>query len=729
MRLNGATVKAALLPAARRQLFSITKDIEPIATGVVSFSGSTAYTQYFLRLGKIVSWGINYPALPDNAALTRKEADLMAGYTLHEIGHVLYTDNGVTKALDPFMFRIWNGLEDPRIEAAMIASGKSIGARSAFKRLIARHTVDIDNKGFNPCRLSDAAFALALLGRAAYGNGNGYANRLMERIPEPKRAIYEAAVAALIATPLDRRGTAVVVAIARKFVADWRAIEPEKVRELINAPAPGQDAPPPAPSDETVDAAMDEEPEAESFDDVDEGEEPIRVNPDDRKTDLGTSGPAEEMESEEPEDEPSVGPGAAGDDEADDEAEPGEESGGGSGEWDDEWDDDDEYDDLSGVPIAPPKSDEQIAADDEIAKAERNLDEAPMPGGMGGSAVEEEEVEDEVEEATFDDASDLGEVKSPELGVDDIFANIRNRVSNPVELPPTAPPARTDMTQWSSVLGLTDRQVGNDVRRLSKVAKSPALKSALARILRAPERTGRDTGPSGRFDPRKFGKMLAGSEMVMKQLWIEPGLETAVSIVIDASGSMNGEPMKLATEAGWVFAEACEAAGAAVEVIAYRGCGNETPSFGEGIDGKYRHGLPGLREADATVITIKPFRKRLNRCAGAFRFAKNLADGGTPDYTVVRDACLRLSTRTEARKIVLSITDGCGDVNEVKGLCGLSYQLFGVDVIGIGIGVRRATMERAYDDGIAIDSIDQLEGTGLKALARKLDERDTRRKW
>jgi hypothetical protein len=703
MRINGATVKAALLPAARRQLFSATSMVSPRATGVVSFNGESAYTQYSVRSGEIVSWGINYPSLPDNAMLTRKEADLLVGYTLHEIGHVLYTENGALHGADPFLFKLWNGLEDARIEAAMIASGKAIGARSAFKRLLSRHTVSLP--GFNPCRLSNAPFALAVLGRAAYGNGNGFANRLMNRIPAPKRALYEAAVSKLVLTPLDRSGTALVLYIAKEFLADWRAIEPEKEREIALA-AP--ESAPPAPSDEAIDAAQDADNDDGAFDDLDEGDSPVAKPGPSDKHDLGTGDPFDDEEEGEEEREED-GLGYSGSD------------------WEDE-DDEDDPRGWGGKPIE--KSEERKAADAEIAKAERDLDDVPAPGGFGGPSIDEDEEEEDVEEEAYEDTDESGPVRSPELGVDDVFANIRARTVRPIELAPISPPGRTNMTKWESVLALTDRQVSNDVRRLSKVAKSPALKTALARILRAPERTGRDTGASGRFDPRKYGKMIAGSELVMKQLWMEPGIGTAVSIVIDASGSMSGEPMKLAVETAWVFAEACEAAGAAVEVVAYRGdYSTYVPSAGETIGGQSSNTLPGLPGDPATVITIKPFSLRLARCAGAFRFAGKIADGGTPDYTAVRDACHRLVARPEERKVVLSVTDGCGEIAEMKQLCAFSHQLFGVDVIGIGIGIEKETMEWSYDDGLVIRSISELEGVGLKALARKLDSRDTRRKW
>lgn len=653
MRVNGATVKAALLPAARRQLIAVAgaDKVNPKAFGATSFSGDGAYTQFFMRNGIVYSWGINYPALPDNSLLTRKEADLMAGYTLHEVGHIAYTDNeALPGGLSPQLFRIWNGLEDPRIEAAMIASGKAVGARSSFKRLMSRHTIGLDAQGFNPTRFGDAAFTLALLGRAAYGNGNGYANRLMDRIPQPKRDLYERAIGSLLQTPLDRTGTAIVLQIARDFLAGWQLLEPA-------APSAQQ--------------------------------------------------PAPQLPKDEPDDEPA--------DESD-----GEPLALPSGDQDDESFDlgDDGYDD---------EPDEGAAAREDFARSAVQ-DEGPSLESGGESDDGEEGAGDE--QLFSDVGNQAGPDRDPELGVDDVFANILNRTPNPIELPTTATPFRSDMSTWSSVLQLTDRQALNAERRLSKVAKSPALKSALARILRAPERTGRDVGSAGKFDPKRFGKMISGSEMVMKQHWTEPGLETAVSIVIDASGSMKGERMKRAIESAWVFAEACEMAGAAVEVVAYQAVFEDTSgSAGRTLDGLWAHDLSATYRCPARIGVVKPFGKRLSRCAATFKVAGTIADGGTPDYTAVRDACQRLGNRTEQRKVVLSVTDGCGDAEAVKRLCGLSQQLYGVDVIGIGIGVGGWAMDRTYTDWISINSVEQLEGAGLKVLARKLEARDTRRKW
>src|SRR5262245_31104237 len=60
------------------------------------------------------------PAMPLDARLTRREADVLIGYVTHELGHALFTDFAVWgDARKEGLHNVVNGLEDIRIESEL----------------------------------------------------------------------------------------------------------------------------------------------------------------------------------------------------------------------------------------------------------------------------------------------------------------------------------------------------------------------------------------------------------------------------------------------------------------------------------------------------------------------------------------------------------------------------------------------------------------------------------
>jgi len=69
---------------------------------------------------------------------------------------------------------------------------------------------------------------------------------------------------------------------------------------------------------------------------------------------------------------------------------------------------------------------------------------------------------------------------------------------------------------------------------------------------------------------------------------------------------------------------------------------------------------------------------------------------------------------------------GYGD--SVKRLTEASYDLYGVDIVGFGIGVHAESFANAYSVGAAIGwNLDNLHKTALKSVAKQLEARDLRR--
>ena len=467
-RINGARVKAAARAHALKQLRHFGVSFHDGA-GSTTFKGETAFASWNAGglNGALQSFRINYPALPDNAMLSRREADLIAAYTLHELGHVAHTDNSVPRGEQLVVFKLWNGIEDARIEHAVIASGKARGARSMFKKLMSKFTSTHLGDQFNPTSINSAPFTLALVCRAAYGDGNGFAKSLLARIPEPYKSWYAAAAAGVIELPLDRSGTRGALSLARAFLEAWLSEFPDALARPEQTPD---------------DARVNPKPSSGDSDDSDS---------DEQLSDSGGFGDSDDDESEDEGDAP-YGDGSASDDDLDDNDFDFEPVAG------DRWDDDahDRDDGTDGVSRdqleqdaadateAAPESDDSLF---DSAGDDADDGEGGSAGGDGGDSSFEP-----VENDSFDEERCL----APEPNVDDVFKNARGRTKAPIDLPDSVSPARSDMSKWKNLVGKDETSIKRSFKRLKK-GSLPALKAQLYRILKAPEICGWDSGALG----------------------------------------------------------------------------------------------------------------------------------------------------------------------------------------------------------------------------------------
>ena len=321
-----------------------------------------------------------------------------------------------------------------------------------------------------------------------------------------------------------------------------------------------------------------------------------------------------------------------------------------------------------------------------------------------------------------------------EPNIDDLFEQISNRTKAPINLQTCNPARRTEMRKWRTI-DFDEVASKRAAKRMHKAAL-PAMKAQLYRMLKAPERCGWDGGAlGGRFDGKRSARMMAGSEAVFKRRWIADGINTVVSVVVDMSGSMKGDPLKQSVDLAWTIAEACESAGAEVEVLGFNTSYYAYQPSGYDMGGNFR--VIDNRGCDpATLIVAKRFQDKLQSCGQYFAVMKRAANGGTPDYSAIRSVCEQLSNSPAQRKLVIVITDGLGHVDDVKRLTEVSHDLFGVDVIGFGIGISKVHFDRAYSIGDVVKSswgedgsygYHDLHKTVLKSVATQLERRDIRR--
>lgn len=163
----------------------------------------------------------------------------------------------------------------------------------------------------------------------------------------------------------------------------------------------------------------------------------------------------------------------------------------------------------------------------------------------------------------------------------------------------------------------------------------------------------------GYLDGRKLSSFIAGkSTQIFQQPFVEPYNNTAVTLLVDNSGSMRGRPIEMAAISADIMTTTLEECGVSVEVLGYttQGWKGGQSRLDWVADGKPDN--PGRLNDILHVVYKKadrPIRRHSDCFAGmlAHDILKENIDGEALEW-----ACSRLMKRPEERKILLVISDG-----------------------------------------------------------------------
>lgn len=184
-------------------------------------------------------------------------------------------------------------------------------------------------------------------------------------------------------------------------------------------------------------------------------------------------------------------------------------------------------------------------------------------------------------------------------------------------------------------------------------------------------------------DPRLFCRRIDGET-----------LDTAISVLLDRSGSMVSE-MMIASRAVLALALALdELAGVACQVAAF----------------------PGEHEG---LMPLKEINERARRVAGRFELKAN---GTTPLAAALWRVAFDLTLRPVARRCVVVITDGQPDdsvaTRDIIARCRQS----GIEVVGLGIGLSLSQLQAVFGaaEAQSIDHIQDVAPALFDLLAQRL---------
>jgi hypothetical protein len=289
--------------------------------------------------------------------------------------------------------------------------------------------------------------------------------------------------------------------------------------------------------------------------------------------------------------------------------------------------------------------------------------------------------------------------------------------------------------------GYTSRPTGRALDELRIAARlgSARNRGLLRQILVSAERSGWNAFErSGALNPADIARSQTGDQNVFRRRWIEEGISTTVSILVDGSSSMNGEEMSHATAMAYVLADVTEKCGQQSEVAVFRDTGQRTaalPVFDNGWrpvhrrwygsngddtriapDGRLDRAQANESSDGATcdLFLVQERGERLSSAPVLDRFLRmfTVAWGGTPDFAGTMGMVLRLARSEGDRKILFVVTDGCGNKEAMKWIVSWAKRKFDIDVIGVGIGSHTAVYLKEQYRLWTAASIARAFGTG-----------------
>jgi len=257
-----------------------------------------------------------------------------------------------------------------------------------------------------------------------------------------------------------------------------------------------------------------------------------------------------------------------------------------------------------------------------------------------------------------------------------------------------------------------------------------AMRKTLSRILATKSLEVTERGVKrGQLDPSQFYKIPAGGRNVKKHTTPGIKIDTAVTLLVDLSGSMSGSKAKLAVKMAILFGEALKGISKIkLEILGY----NSEPLTAKGNDQAKRCGY--TRKEKINYWIFKEFnepwaivKERLGACSIVLQ--KGGAVGGCNcDHENLIHAASRLYKRREENKVMIVLCDGAPSghngtyngklITELKNTV-KKIKHYGISLFCFGIQAKKVEQFYAPDVEI-VNSLNDLDQKALKKLGHFL---------
>lgn len=261
--------------------------------------------------------------------------------------------------------------------------------------------------------------------------------------------------------------------------------------------------------------------------------------------------------------------------------------------------------------------------------------------------------------------------------------------------------------------GAYKKKWGRAKRKLRKLA-GPMLGRMQAALMTETETVWRGGYKAGRLDQRRLVQAATGSETVWRQREDGRDLDNAVLLLVDLSGSMEGEPLKLAAQAALTLAMVCEKAGVPACVMGF-----EAQDTTGNWDWQ-------SREPSNTYV-FKGFDTPTEKAWAGLTLMAECDMACNADADAIIKAAHLLDRRQERTKTLIVLSDG---YPALHGVCDGDYNDYTRDTIArlerradfnvFGIGIGSDSVAEFYAAYEVLHNIEELPRAVTDKLCRSL---------
>ncbi|WP_297478260.1 hypothetical protein [Ferrovum sp.] len=232
---------------------------------------------------------------------------------------------------------------------------------------------------------------------------------------------------------------------------------------------------------------------------------------------------------------------------------------------------------------------------------------------------------------------------------------------------------------------------------------------------------------SGRLSSSNLSRLAVNDSRVFRRKVESDTKDVAVELVIDASGSMNGGKIHLATQAAYALSSTLERIGIKNEVICFTT--KDAPSTTKEYEKSEKLlGRRFSRYEPLYMPILKGFNERINSDTKMrFGWLPNASSSllkNNVDGECVEIAARRLLARREAGKVMIVLSDGQPSAACASGLQRhlkeTVHKIEGSGVKVVGIGIMTSAVTNYYSKHIIVNDINALPAHVMKELRHLL---------
>lgn len=253
------------------------------------------------------------------------------------------------------------------------------------------------------------------------------------------------------------------------------------------------------------------------------------------------------------------------------------------------------------------------------------------------------------------------------------------------------------------------------IKSSTLVMKNKLRRALIAKINRSWERGKED----GILDSSRLVRAWQGDPQVFKVREERDEHETAITLLIDLSGSMSGTKASVATDVAIAFSECFEGTQMRYKIVGFHNSGG-VRTYGHG-QGKF-HRYEALQ-----TLVFKDFDEQLRTVRGSVGKINHGVGGNNSDFDFVANELAELNRRPEKRKVLFVLSDGhpaCysdasmdSHVKHIRNII-KEHERKGVECVGIGIC--DSAVKEIYTKNVVVNNVEELANKVFNQLTELL---------